>query len=1179
MSLTVDSVINGVEQNLQMKRSKSRAYCNIVPMDPCNGNDRGLVGISFGVSYERQPGKLFFSRLFRFTEITQRCSFEAFLPVDNNYRAYGLSLYTECPLLALGELILPEMTHTVKFIGSARPDCFSHETLGVADRALVIESRLINNRLRLGRIIELRPSGEISDVTTVFGRNRGDGFVSLLHSVNVTLFGHTFEAEATISNNLLTINSEEGSVFGYRAELHITAPANETNWDQLCFTVHGEIQIIFVQDLIEVYNNKLDMFVESGRSRLEVAQRSLDQSSARLASVILQINDVNSNLTQAEKQLMAANDAVVEAQVRLTEIEREFTDSQNDLQDEVETLDRLCTEQICQDVCMSGEVCRNCSRATFITKTSKCPITVKEARRIRVRPFFVTRTTWRWVLQCRLENGMICYDDQCPVNERQNCYGKCVPVTESHVPVYNWRTIEVDVQTFENCIIQVFDALVPDTCCEEVNCAVFAPNASCVMKNAMCRADRRAESETLRNESRALFEQLQEARTALSLARTAARRAEVERETYEQRRDQLEMSLQRLERANKTAGEVYQKTLEEIAPLLRIAEISRILIVIRIRFWVKIITSPTAVDLNMIFEVNETRYEETYVFIESHGQENFERIADNIIDLVFFTDSKRAMSLQARGRRQVTSEMTQREIFASRCAHVSNIQQFLVEIETRLTEVQESIEASREGTMQLSQSLSDEGPPEDQEFAAYLELIRSLEDLSVEALRALESTIFSEWQASMEFLFSESGSVGEVSCDGFGDCLQTAVVELQILINLTPERELNEPFLSLQPTYSMAVTNLLELALLSNISINEGLERITPIIEIVNAYDTDNYWCNEPPVISRDLPPDRNISLGGTLRLSCNANSSLAVTYEWRRDDNVLPQYTTHELVIPSVQRLDSGNYTCIAKNPVGSAESIDTSVTVYELPEFYLLPESVVTYFGDGNGAWFACNASAWPYPGWRWYYRSTADQEWTIIDGEETNELLILNPQEENEGMYACEAFNYHGTIRSEPVTLTLLPFTVSQQKYPLEFSIFVNATGRNQSCSLDDLYDTVYSLISEIIEDQTSSIEDFNITEVDGENYDISLSLLSRDVTTYYLHLLNFAEIANLALPHISSLRKSIELITAVLDDSSGSYTCQEDEISIVEGSFIVGKLTYVCPLGEQLNTDYLLCCKLL
>ena len=62
----------------------------------------------------------------------------------------------------------------------------------------------------------------------------------------------------------------------------------------------------------------------------------------------------------------------------------------------------------------------------------------------------------------------------------------------------------------------------------------------------------------------------------------------------------------------------------------------------------------------------------------------------------------------------------------------------------------------------------------------------------------------------------------------------------------------------------------------------------------------------------------------------------------------------------------------------------------------------------------------------------------EWTLIEGEETNELLIPEPQKEHEGWYMCEAYNYHGSIQSEPVSLLLLPFSVSQHQYPLDFSI---------------------------------------------------------------------------------------------------------------------------------------------
>ena len=425
----------------------------------------------------------------------------------------------------------------------------------------------------------------------------------------------------------------------------------------------------------------------------------------------------------------------------------------------------------------------------------------------------------------------------------------------------------------------------------------------------------------------------------------------------------------------------------------------------------------------------------------------------------------------------------------------------------------------------------------------------------------------------MELLYSESGSVGEVGCDGLADCLLTSSDTLQNLIDLIPESQLSQEFISLRHRFPLAVTKLLELALLSNITIQEGLARVEPIIEITTAYATNIYWCNEPPVMMTEPPPEVNVSLGDTLQLSCTAESNLPVTYYWMRDVNILPQFTTNELVIPGVQRQDSANYTCVASNPVGSAVSINTSVTVYELPQFYLLPESVVTYFGDGNGAWFACNASAWPYPGWRWYHRSSSDTDWRLIEGEQTNELLVVDPQEEDEGMYACEAFNYHSSIRSEPVTLTLLPFTVSQHQFPLEFSVF----SPNGSCTGEDLYNSLYSLLPDTITEETSTIDDFNVTELDSEYYDVSLSLVSRNITTPYLQFFTFAEIANSALPHARSLRKSVQLITDLLNGGTGGLICPWTGSSVVKDSLVVGKLRYMCPPGQRLNSDYLLCRK--
>ena len=254
---------------------------------PCNSKNSGL---SFTATYQPQPGELFFTRLLPFTEITQSCNFHAFIPLTSDYRALGLSLYTECPLLALGQLIIPEMAHTITFISSENLTCFTSNFLGVADPALVIESDLrVNNQLLLGNMIELQANSNGPDVVTVFGRGGSSGLVSRFSSVQVTIFGGVFESEAVIRNDQLRVSTSSGRVFGFPAEMTITAPSNETDWHDLTLTVEGSLlsdsEKSFTRKLTAVVVNKLTQFAEAGHLKERVARLSLERSKERLTAV------------------------------------------------------------------------------------------------------------------------------------------------------------------------------------------------------------------------------------------------------------------------------------------------------------------------------------------------------------------------------------------------------------------------------------------------------------------------------------------------------------------------------------------------------------------------------------------------------------------------------------------------------------------------------------------------------------------------------------------------------------------------------------------------------------------------------------------------------------------------------------------------------------------------------
>ena len=300
------------------------------------------------------------------------------------------------------------------------------------------------------------------------------------------------------------------------------------------------------------------------------------------------------------------------------------------------------------------------------------------------------------------------------------------------------------------------------------------------------------------------------------------------------------------------------------------------------------------------------------------------------------------------------------------------------------------------------------------------------------------------------------------------------------------------------------------------------------------------------------------------------------MTYRWKKNGNTIPGSNSNQLILTNVQRLDSGNYTCHASNPVGTVSSISTSVLVYELPEFYLLPVPTSVYESDENGAWFACNATAWPYPGWRWYFRPTEDSTWMPIDGEITNELLIPLPQRRHEGWYTCEAYNAHGSIRAEGVYLRILRFTVSQQAIPIQFQVMSS----EEECQVDGVChnetvrENILQTLLELVDHTTTVITGLEVVQNSECAYTCSFTLVTDNVTAEGIQLI---EIANRAVPKRTGLQRSKVAIESAVQQGEFTVQCAPLTLRASVFSLTVQNLVYICPAGQQLSSNFLLCGK--
>ena len=1177
----------------------------------CNDGNEQLSGIALKLSYRQQPDQIFFSKLLSFSEETTECPVNAFMRMKNATDLLGLSLHTSCPYLNLGMLTFRGMIHRMYFsgTGSFESFCLSDNILSsLPNPSLVIQSSLQGDRLPLGNFLTLLPGSDSIALSVAYDRDDSN-FIARLYSVTVAILETDFITSINVENSEMQFSTTTEVFSAYTTDLTISAPINKAPWERLPLSVLGEMNNgpnSFIEALESFIHNELRRRADTANRREMSAEMTRRRAQEQFMELERQLSESQETVIRANQTYEEALSQLDIANMMLVNAQRTFDDAKGIDQLE-EDVNNLCVERTCEDVCISGSDPRPCYMDIFINETTVCPMIDTKNVSVRVEPFFEEKQVSGWMYTCRDQSGITytCYVSCRP--DKDACGWVSGP-TLALEPVYNWIQIEQTVQRFTSCTVEVYSSTVLTTCNDTVDCAVRQPERSCLDSNSACRAAKEAAFEMARQETVSLFRTLDEARTNVSLARSALIMAEIRLDNAKQRQQQILPAYESVKQANELAEVNYEMALAVIKPELDIRDLllqhqaEDVISISSVTFNITIVTeSPTQIPLQITYTTpynNQTFMKESVFDFQASQDLAFGELAKEIIDVTLSPTRKRSVNQQWRTRRQVQETTSNQQRFDENCATLQNIKTFFDEIASSLLEINASIGMAREIADVLSTD-SQVGSPgtfdavnftvletvfnvtanitsledrvaNDEEINAYSAILSEYQTLTNELLKVVEATTFVEWQATLEILYNQSGSIGGHSCFSFGDCLVTAADILKSLLEDTPTSDAQ---LLLRQLPS-AQEDVQELATAINLTITEAIDKITPIVAIIEEFSQNNYWCNGLPRITRDLPPEGNVSTNGTLSLWCEAESDLPLMYQWKRNGNNIPGANTNHLVIHNVRRFDSANYSCCASNPVGTVVSISTSVIVYELPEFYLTPVPTSVYEGADSGAWLACNATAWPYPGWRWYFRATTeDDSWNLIEREDTNELLIPDLLKEKEGQYTCEAFNAYGSIRADPVYLRVLPVTVSLQSIPIQFDIMSPTT-----CSDTELQSEVTDVLTRLVDSETTLISGLEITDTSESESTIGFSLVSVNVTNEDPHLTPLVQIANRALPTRTGLQRSKAAILSSIQQNEFTVECGGGSYKALPSSLIVGKVTYLCPPGQRLYSDFLLCGKL-
>ena len=1173
-------------------------------------------GVSFKLAYTPQQDQSFYLNVLELPFDTPQCPVDAFLSLNSSQDMNGLSLYSECLDVSFGALLFTGLAHKIYIPMSDDTICIKPEDFtslfSTAEFGLVIHSSLNASRLRLNTFIQLLPGYDDTALSLGFYKYSNEK-VGLIHSLQMTMFDNTFVTQARLRNLELSFAGSMINLFNKEFfAANIRGIANTSRqWKDLTVNVNGwfpKDDGYFVDTMERNVTKKITTLGNEAKTRKEEADKQLFEATTRLIRADSQLNEAILAFSNASTQLITAQDNLVESRERLRLAELNITMARSEIREAEEAINDVCDVQVCPLECQNATRKRTVYRDVYYEAEGVCDSVCNYTISVRVASYFVSAKEWE-IKECCHDERYTCADAYC---NSIRCSHVRKPVNTTR-RVFNYKEAERQGPCKVSCITGQYHARIEET--EEYidPCGGRGPNAACVTSNAECNREKEASLRALeiqRSELVAPLRERNKARAEVELLEIrlsqAQRSVQLANETLVSAQSLHKLIVQYKEAVEKS----HEMILEEIKNDLKLYNLTQeygknVSIITNITFSVPISenNNPSAFPIVITYDTPERANVQLNYAYDFNTQFSLqvETLANNIIDSLFTSQRRRR-------RRQTEVNQPGREQFEIQCAQLKSVDKFIQYIDTTLQEAEMSGMDIRESLMELiesfnvtlnttsvsnrtglgnytslkevfditqeeiEQSRRDLGNVEDEVQSSVRLSYKSLQTEAQSVLDLLEATLLSQWRSGLEILLQGNRTVADRPCSGLVDCILVLNGSLGNLLSFAPSE-----ITFLSQSLPVASQLLLQLARNELINFTDSRNKLTPIRSLVQAMTDNGYWCSTLPQVIVHPVAETSVQINTALTLTCRGNSSLPVSYLWRKDGVAIPNSNSHTLVLNDMQVFDEGNYSCEITNDVGTTSSTNSSVQVFILPENYQLPSSVITYMGDENGAYFTCNATSRPAPGWRWYHRPSTRGQWREIVGEETNELLLRSPSRSDEGEYRCEAYNDFGNILSEPATLRLISVTVRGLAYNVEISMMrqnnTELIGRDISLQ-EDLkikFEEEVSFGDVVLSDEIG-VRDV----IPDEEIVISFKLISPNLTIpQSIHL---ETIVNNLTTYRIQLNRVRDDLERFLDNSEGFILEYGDsEYQYRRRSFRVDIPEIQCPPGQELHSNRFLCCK--
>ncbi|MBM4012733.1 MAG: hypothetical protein FJ286_15405, partial [Planctomycetes bacterium] len=169
------------------------------------------------------------------------------------------------------------------------------------------------------------------------------------------------------------------------------------------------------------------------------------------------------------------------------------------------------------------------------------------------------------------------------------------------------------------------------------------------------------------------------------------------------------------------------------------------------------------------------------------------------------------------------------------------------------------------------------------------------------------------------------------------------------------------------------------------------------------------------PVVITTPPSNVSVNAGQSATLSVVATGSAPLTYEWRKNGNLILGASQPTYTIPEAAASDAGSYTVKVANSVNEVTSQAVTVTVNTLPVITTQPVSRT--IAAGTALTLTVTATGVPPPTYQWKKDTVA------IANATTATYTVDSANSTHAGSYTVDVSNSVGTVTSTTATATII------------------------------------------------------------------------------------------------------------------------------------------------------------